>query len=789
MYRGQAASRYHSSGNYGSGRSSFQSITQNIQIPTEAGKFGVTSATREQLSRDQRKSVPGSRNISLDFNAYRQGSRGGMIVIPDNATEAEVKAAQQYIQGLRNLAEKHGLGDYKIHGKGQYGPGIKTRSENGRGIGGFFHTEPGFNTDPKFKKMMSDPKIRQDYIDMMSRTLGNIPGARFIAPHNTKGNQGAVMTLNDGQTMSETQLARQYLLPGLADIRNRKDALERAKKLGITPPGKDFGKSVAIEGNKVNPTSQRNFLIKELSKSKLIGHVPKDGAKYGITKGTPEEWANYMMRLGSVESSLVTTTHGDKGRFGSGSRGIYQLSQNDAARHGLNNGKPFTLEQLENPEINTRSAIKIHENLLLGNDKTPTKWVPRSTMRESVGRYWGPVSRGWTPDGTERDKKLFEKYGADWAAQDAARQQAALSKSPSLSPNKTVAAIKKKSAAQQIHEFANQKTFVPLKGSVNQLQMKKAAVRKQKISSKLQKVLDYASAQAGVEVDIWSGGQPGIGSGLPRVGSTRHDHGNAADLDLYVTENGQRRKLSSKNPKDRLKIAEFIKHSAAAGAGGIGTGQGYMGDGRIHVGFGKPATWGGGMTGDYKHAWRQGMKLQGKVNVEEGSKGGEPVRPSWAEAQDKMNQIRKASGPEFSPPAVTGAEQPKINMVPPMKLGGPKPEMGPGNITKEEISRRIAEDVPRPVEKPKVVVEPPKDAAAAAIASADVEAKADVETKKQDEVRTETAEKAKAESETPRTKGGHRRPSSAGRFPRNDPESQPASEGSGGYGSFGRCFV
>lgn len=57
--------------------------------------------------------------------------------------------------------------------------------------------------------------------------------------------------------------------------------------------------------------------------SPLNGFVPKDGEKYGIKKGTPEEWANLAMRTAKVESSFKTTTTNpnDPG----GSFGLFQF--------------------------------------------------------------------------------------------------------------------------------------------------------------------------------------------------------------------------------------------------------------------------------------------------------------------------------------------------------------------------------------------------------------------------------------------------------------------------------
>jgi hypothetical protein len=91
------------------------------------------------------------------------------------------------------------------------------------------------------------------------------------------------------------------------------------------------------------------------------------------------------------------------------------------------------------------------------------------------------------------------------------------------------------------------------------------------------------------EVRVESGGQCAIGTCSKRVGSTRHDLGNAADLDLI--KDG--RVLEFTDSNDLPFFEAFIEAAASFGATGIGGDIGYMGPTRIHVGFGSRATWGG----------------------------------------------------------------------------------------------------------------------------------------------------------------------------------------------------
>jgi hypothetical protein len=115
------------------------------------------------------------------------------------------------------------------------------------------------------------------------------------------------------------------------------------------------------------------------------------------------------------------------------------------------------------------------------------------------------------------------------------------------------------------------------------------------IASRLKQILSFAGSVAGIdEVRVESGGQCAIGTCNKRTGSTRHDLGNAADLDLI--KDG--RILNFTNSNDLSFFEKFVEAAASFGATGIGGDVGYMGPTRIHVGFGSRDTWGGnGGTG------------------------------------------------------------------------------------------------------------------------------------------------------------------------------------------------
>lgn len=116
-------------------------------------------------------------------------------------------------------------------------------------------------------------------------------------------------------------------------------------------------------------------------------------------------------------------------------------------------------------------------------------------------------------------------------------------------------------------------------------------IRTLPISNNLKKILLLAAQEARVDkIRVTSGGQCAKGTCSKRTGSTRHDLGNAADLQLWVGN-----KVLKFTDNSDLKIYKaFVTAVARLGATGIGAGVGYMGADKIHVGFGSKAIWGEG---------------------------------------------------------------------------------------------------------------------------------------------------------------------------------------------------
>lgn len=263
--------------------------------------------------------------------------------------------------------------------------------------------------------------------------------------------------------------------------------------------------------------------------------------------GFSDEEAVIMAAIGAGESSGRTGAHNPDASSGDNSYGIWQI--NMLGKMGPVRRSEFGIEdnkELFDPKQNAKAARIIYE--------------------QQGFEAWSVYKNG-----------DYEKYLGTAKASLEEKDENSAGDNP-YSGNNAAAAVTPQSSAMGSG------------GNVSEKQHSLASIRTQPISDQLKSVLAQAAAAAGVDVVVYSGGQPSKASGKgPRTGSTRHDDGNAADL--YLTKDG--RKLSDTNPEDRAIMAKFVSASVQAGATGVGAGHGYMGESNIHVGFGKPATWGG----------------------------------------------------------------------------------------------------------------------------------------------------------------------------------------------------
>lgn len=136
----------------------------------------------------------------------------------------------------------------------------------------------------------------------------------------------------------------------------------------------------------------------------------------------------------------------------------------------------------------------------------------------------------------------------------------------------------------------------------------KQATRNLPLNDRLTNAMSFLP-ELGVRMEVFSGGQltkaqvealRKQGKKAGRVGSVRHDHGNAADVFFY---NKDGRKLDWARPEDRPIFEEIVRRGKAAGVTGFGAGPGYMQQGSMHLGFGTPAVWGAGGSSANAPAW------------------------------------------------------------------------------------------------------------------------------------------------------------------------------------------
>jgi hypothetical protein len=256
--------------------------------------------------------------------------------------------------------------------------------------------------------------------------------------------------------------------------------------------------------------------------------------------GFSDQEAAIMGAIGAAESSGNPKAHNPDATTGDNSYGLWQI--NMLGRMGPERRNQFGIENNErlwDPNVNAKAAKTIYEQ------QGFNAW---SVYKSGAYKQYLGTAQESLKGGVEKDDK-------------------------SASPGTIV----------------QKDNIMGGKGSVQERQHELAGIRKLPLNPKLKSILDKAADSVGVEAVVFSGGQNPKGSGGPRTGSTRHDHGNAADL--YLVKDG--RKLVDTNPEDRAIMTKFVSSAVASGATGVGAGHGYMGPSNIHIGFGKQATWGG----------------------------------------------------------------------------------------------------------------------------------------------------------------------------------------------------
>jgi len=147
--------------------------------------------------------------------------------------------------------------------------------------------------------------------------------------------------------------------------------------------------NITTNGNKqyITLAEAQNINRCNVIGSKLVGFVPKDGASYGITSGSVEEWTSYFSRQMLTESAHTggTVQVNDSFRESNGviSEGLFSLT---VGEQGL------TSSTITNPVSNSAAAIKISANLITADGVI----AGRSSSGGWLGaaRYFGPLREG-----------------------------------------------------------------------------------------------------------------------------------------------------------------------------------------------------------------------------------------------------------------------------------------------------------------------------------------------------------------------------------------------------------
>lgn len=262
----------------------------------------------------------------------------------------------------------------------------------------------------------------------------------------------------------------------------------------------------------------------------------------------------------------------------------------------------------------------IDNDAMPGSTDSPLKKGPPypEEQTEAVAKLQGELKRlGYSLGSTGIDGKFGHRTAA---ALRSARKDHGMNGSPTEITKQEISALSTKKPIKAPTPTGNERgggdtvSFASGEGEGRVRMGIQGKTRNQPIQRALMDILKTAAEAAGVDVLVTSGGQDELGKGSRRTGSTRHDGGYAADIQL--SSEGKVLRTDRENPI----VAKFIAAAVDAGARGIGAGAGYMNSTGIHVdlwGASKGANlWGKGgrttNTPDYvRMAYRTGQSGKG----------------------------------------------------------------------------------------------------------------------------------------------------------------------------------
>jgi len=159
-----------------------QSATSTEEVISEIKTIQVPDGNLK-ISTGTRSDHPTGLRISLDYNsATNPNAKGTLVVIPDNASQAVRDAAEKFNNLVVQFAASKGYEGYENRG-------VRTRSENKRGVSNTIHVEPFFQQDSKMEQIINENFA--EFAKIYTDAFGGID-ANMIAPHgniNSKGVQ------------------------------------------------------------------------------------------------------------------------------------------------------------------------------------------------------------------------------------------------------------------------------------------------------------------------------------------------------------------------------------------------------------------------------------------------------------------------------------------------------------------------------------------------------------------------------------------------------------------------
>lgn len=354
--------------------------------------FLISPQTRGQFA-----PTAGLLNISMDFNAAPSGTaRGTEVIIPDDASPATRAAAQRFNARVAEFARKNGIADYPVRG-------VKTRSENGRGVPHTVHVEPFFNSDLAMQQAIKANPA--EFAEIYRDAFGSLPNARLIAPHGIGKDRGAASEVfgnetNFGELMANTLLGGAYELPEFTPAASPSPAPQRGQTVMAGGAATD-----TLEAPMLAPQPQQRGL--------LFDKLPEKAQDFL----SPERVARLQMALEGMtlnpnQGVMMAAQETIKGAA-DGKR------RNKTAEWLAKNGRPDLAEGVASGAIDGRSAIQaaMAQPDSTANLKVINGQLVDISTGQVVGDYRDPEKPATTDDIKEYNAAKAEGYEGtlqDW---------------------------------------------------------------------------------------------------------------------------------------------------------------------------------------------------------------------------------------------------------------------------------------------------------------------------------------------------------------------------------------